>query len=86
MATKKAAPPKKDATTVAQSTQEEKLKALEHALADLDKQYGKGAVMKLGEQASQNVEVISTGNLELDLALGVGGVPKGRVIEIYGPE
>ena len=59
---------------------------LEHALADLDKQYGKGAVMKLGEQASQNVEVISTGNLELDLALGVGGVPKGRVIEIYGPE
>ena len=86
MATKKAAPPKKDATTVAQSTQEEKLKALEHALADLDKQYGKGAVMKLGEQASQNVEVISTGNLELDLALGVGGVPKGRVIEVYGPE
>ena len=86
MATKKAAPPKKDATTVAQSTQEEKLNALEHALADLDKQYGKGAVMKLGEQASQNVEVISTGNLELDLALGVGGVPKGRVIEIYGPE
>ena len=86
MATKKAAPAKKDATTVAQSTQEEKLKALEHALADLEKQYGKGAVMKLGEQASQNVEVISTGNLELDLALGVGGVPKGRVIEIYGPE
>ncbi len=86
MATKKAAPAKKDATTVAQSTQEEKLKALEHALADLDKQYGKGAVMKLGEQASQSVEVISTGNLELDLALGVGGVPKGRVIEIYGPE
>mgnify|MGYP002802453874 CR=1 FL=1 len=64
----------------------DRLKALEHALADLDKQYGKGAVMKLGEQASQNVEVISTGNLELDLALGVGGVPKGRVIEIYGPE
>ncbi len=86
MATKKVAPAKKDASTVAQSTQEEKLKALEHALADLDKQYGKGAVMKLGEQASQSVEVISTGNLELDLALGVGGVPKGRVIEIYGPE
>ena len=86
MATKKAAPAKKDASTVAQSTQEEKLKALEHALADLDKQYGKGAVMKLGEQASQSVEVISTGNLELDLALGVGGVPKGRVIEVYGPE
>ena len=78
--------PQKGRYNRCQSTQEEKLKALEHALADLDKQYGKGAVMKLGEQASQNVEVISTGNLELDLALGVGGVPKGRVIEIYGPE
>ena len=86
MAAKKAAPQKKDATTVAASTQEEKLKALEHALADLDKTYGKGAVMKLGEQANQNVEVITTGNLALDLALGVGGVPRGRVIEIYGPE
>lgn len=86
MAAKKAAPQKKDATTVAASTQEEKLKALEHALADLDKTYGKGAVMKLGEQAHQNVEVITTGNLALDLALGVGGVPRGRVIEIYGPE
>ena len=86
MAAKKAAPQKKDATAVAASTQEEKLKALEHALADLDKTYGKGAVMKLGEQAHQNVEVITTGNLALDLALGVGGVPRGRVIEIYGPE
>ena len=86
MAAKKAAPQKKDATTVAASTQEEKLKALEHALADLDKTYGKGAVMKLGEQAHQNVEVITTGDLALDLALGVGGVPRGRVIEIYGPE
>ena len=86
MAAKKAATQKKDATTVAASTQEEKLKALEHALADLDKTYGKGAVMKLGEQAHQNVEVITTGNLALDLALGVGGVPRGRVIEIYGPE
>ena len=86
MAAKKAAPQTKDATTVAASTQEEKLKALEHALADLDKTYGKGAVMKLGEQAHQNVEVITTGNLALDLALGVGGVPRGRVIEIYGPE
>ena len=86
MAAKKAAPQKKDATTVAASTQEEKLKALEHALADLDKTYGKGAVMKLGEQAHQNVEVITTGNLALDLALGVGDVPRGRVIEIYGPE
>lgn len=86
MAAKKAATQKKDATAVASSTQEEKLKALEHALADLDKAFGKGSVMKLGEQAQQSVEVISTGNLELDLALGVGGVPRGRVIEIYGPE
>ena len=86
MAAKNAATQKKDATAVASSTQEEKLKALEHALADLDKAFGKGSVMKLGEQAQQSVEVISTGNLELDLALGVGGVPRGRVIEIYGPE
>ena len=86
MAAKKAATQKKDATAVASSSQEEKLKALEHALADLDKAFGKGSVMKLGEQAQQSVEVISTGNLELDLALGVGGVPRGRVIEIYGPE
>ena len=86
MAAKTAATQKKDATAVASSTQEEKLKALEHALADLDKAFGKGSVMKLGEQAQQSVEVISTGNLELDLALGVGGVPRGRVIEIYGPE
>ena len=86
MATKKAAPPKKDATTVAQSTQEEKLKALEHALADLDKQYGKGAVMKLGSNVTMQVDAIPTGSLGLDLALGIGGLPRGRIIEVYGPE
>ena len=64
-----------------------KLKALESALAQLEKQYGKGTVMKLGDKsAALNVETISTGSLSLDIALGVGGVPRGRIIEIYGPE
>jgi len=63
-----------------------KLKALKLTLDKLDKTYGKGAVMKLGDQAVQEVEAISTGSLGLDIALGVGGYPKGRVIEIYGPE
>ncbi len=64
----------------------EKRQALETALAGLEKQFGKGAVMRLGDAASMRVEVISTGALALDLALGVGGLPRGRVIEIYGPE
>ncbi len=63
-----------------------KSKALKLTLDKLDKTYGKGAVMKLGDQAVQEVESISTGSLGLDIALGVGGLPKGRVIEIYGPE
>lgn len=67
--------------------QEEKLRALESALSALDKQYGKGAVMKLGDSArSTGISVISTGCLDLDLALGVGGIPRGRVVEIFGPE
>ena len=65
---------------------EDKLKALEAALSQLDKQYGKGTVMKLGEKPSMNVEVISTGSLTIDRAAGVGGIPKGRIIEVYGPE
>ncbi len=60
--------------------------ALEEALLQIEKQYGKGAIMKLGESSNQNVEVIPTGCMTLDLALGIGGVPRGRVIEIYGPE
>lgn len=64
----------------------DKKKALETALAQLDKQFGKGAVMRLGENKALNIEAISTGSLSLDMALGVGGVPKGRIIEIYGPE
>ena len=64
----------------------EKQKALEMALTQIEKQYGKGSVMKLGDAASVPVSVIPTGCLELDVALGVGGVPRGRIIEIYGPE
>ena len=64
----------------------DKQKALETALQQLEKQFGKGAVMRLGENAAMNVEAISTGSLALDVALGIGGVPRGRIIEIYGPE
>ena len=64
----------------------DKKDALEKALAQIEKQFGAGAVMKLGDSSGLGVEVIPTGSLSLDLALGVGGVPKGRIIEIYGPE
>ena len=64
----------------------EKDKALNAVLADIEKQFGKGAIMKLGEQEHMKVDVTSTGSLSLDIALGVGGFPKGRIIEIYGPE
>jgi recombination protein RecA len=63
-----------------------KEKALEMALSQIEKQYGKGAIMRLGESAHIKMESISTGSLQLDLALGIGGLPKGRIIEIYGPE
>ena len=66
---------------------EERLKALDAALGQIEKQFGKGAVMKLGDSsAHMNVETIPTGSLSLDVALGLGGIPKGRIIEIYGPE
>lgn len=64
----------------------EKEKALELALAQIEKQFGKGSIMRLGQAARQNVDVIPTGALPLDIALGVGGIPRGRVTEIYGPE
>src|ERR1700757_4562786 len=64
----------------------EKLKALQLTLDKLEKSYGKGTIMKLGDTAIEPIDVISTGSLGLDIALGVGGLPKGRVIEIYGPE
>ncbi len=61
-------------------------KALEAVLADIEKQFGKGSVMKLGEHGHQKIDTISSGSLSLDIALGIGGYPKGRIIEIYGPE
>ena len=64
----------------------EKKKALEMAMGQIEKQFGKGAVMKMGENTHLNIEAIPTGSLALDLALGIGGVPRGRIVEIYGPE
>lgn len=66
--------------------QENRQAALEKALKEIEKSYGKGAVMKLGEAAHVQVETVSSGNLALDIALGVGGFPRGRIIEVYGPE
>ena len=66
---------------------EEKLKALSNAIEQIEKQYGKGAVMKLGDNAkNMNVEAVPTGSLSLDIALGIGGMPRGRIIEVFGPE
>lgn len=64
----------------------EKKKALEMALGQIEKQFGKGAIMKLGESSHLNIEAIPTGALSLDIALGVGGVPRGRIVEVFGPE
>ena len=64
----------------------DKKKALQTVLSQIDKNYGKGAVMRLGDRPEMNIEAIPTGSLALDAALGIGGVPKGRIIEIYGPE
>ena len=63
-----------------------KLKALDTALAQIDKQFGKGSVMRLGDEVRAPIEVIPTGSIALDVALGIGGLPRGRVVEIYGPE
>ncbi len=66
---------------------DDKMRALDAALGQIEKQYGKGAVMKLGDNGTNmNVETVPTGSLSLDVALGLGGVPRGRIIEIYGPE
>ena len=77
---------KKKPQVVAAAPAADKKKALDTALAQIEKDFGKGAVMRLGENARIQVEAIPTGSLSLDLALGIGGVPKGRIIEIYGPE
>lgn len=68
------------------NTDMDKLKAIENAMGQIEKQFGKGSIMRLGEDSALNVDAISTGALDLDIALGIGGVPKGRIIEIYGPE
>ncbi|MGI8792919.1 MAG: recombinase RecA, partial [Acidimicrobiales bacterium] len=64
----------------------ERDKALEMALGQIDKQFGKGAVMRMGDKAIAPMDIIPTGALSLDLALGIGGLPRGRVVEIFGPE
>ena len=64
----------------------EKAKALDVAMSQIEQTYGKGSIMKLGQRTVMDVEAISTGSLSLDVALGIGGLPKGRIVEIYGPE
>lgn len=73
---------------MAKDTEQEltKSKALDQVLAQIEKQHGKGAIMKLGEETTEKVDVIPTGCLTLDMALGIGGVPRGRIVEVYGPE
>ena len=77
---------KKDTTPKAAGPAADKKAALETALAQIEKQFGKGAVMKLGANVTMQVDAIPTGSLGLDLALGIGGVPRGRIVEVYGPE
>ena len=77
---------KKNQLVTKQASKEDRRKALDMAIAQIEQQYGSGTVMRLGQDCDQNVEVISTGSLTLDMALGIGGVPRGRIVEIYGPE
>jgi len=67
-------------------TKDDKAKVLENAIAEIKERFGEGSIMKLGEIKRVDVEAISTGSVSLDIALGVGGMPKGRIIELYGPE
>lgn len=76
----------KSETTVAPALPSEKMKAVEAAISQIEKNHGKGAIMALGSQPTTEIPVISTGCIQLDMALGVGGIPRGRIIEIYGPE
>ena len=76
---------KKKVPAVVAPANSDKKKALETAIAKIEKDYGKGTIMRLGDDIPVNVESLSTGSLSLDLALGIGGVPRGRIVEIYGP-
>ena len=76
----------KEKDVVEEISNDKKEQLLNEALKQIEKQYGKGSIMKLGEHAAVDVDAISTGSLAIDAALGVGGLPKGRIIEIYGPE
>ena len=73
-------------TTDMESSKLEKLKILQSTLDKIEKNYGKGSIMKLGDRPDEDYEAISTGSISLDTALGIGGFPKGRIIEVYGPE
>lgn len=73
-------------SSLAAARMSDKKKAIELAMSQVEKQFGKGSIMKLGENAKLNVEAISTGSIDLDIALGIGGVPRGRIVEIFGPE
>ena len=77
---------KKETEGEALTAQQEKMKALQAAMSKIEKDFGKGSIMRMGDEQIENVEVISTGSIGLNAALGVGGYPKGRIIEIYGPE
>jgi recombination protein RecA len=76
----------KEKESEALNSQQEKLKALQAAMSKIEKDYGKGSIMRMGDEQVENVDVIPTGSISLNAALGVGGYPKGRIIEIYGPE
>lgn len=86
MAIEKKKDKKAVSTSSAPQTAEEKKKAIDTAIAQIEKQYGAGAVMRLGATKTMNVDAVPTGSMMLDMALGIGGVPKGRIVEIYGPE
>ena len=77
---------KKSEEEITGDIRSEKLKALQAAMAKIEKDFGKGSIMKMGDEVIENIDVIPTGSIGLNHALGVGGYPKGRIIEIYGPE
>lgn len=77
---------KKTVVDTSDKTPEEKQKALETAISQIEKNFGKGTIIKMGENPKMNVSSVSTGSISLDMALGIGGLPKGRIVEVYGPD